>query len=188
MEHDKSNYIVWIDTELTGLNIEQDTILEIACLITDKNLNVISEEFNVVIKQSDTILDSMNEWNTTHHTETGLIQASKCSKINLQNAERMLLNFLQKYVPKNSCPLAGNTIYTDRLFLRKYMPLVDNYLFYRIIDVSSIKELVRRWNPKINKQEPQKQSIHRALYDIKESIQQLKYYKNTIFMPANKSL
>ncbi|XP_017888210.1 oligoribonuclease, mitochondrial-like isoform X2 [Ceratina calcarata] len=170
------------------LNIEKDTILEIACLISDQNLNIVSEEFNVVIKQSDTILNNMDDWNTIHHTKTGLIQASKASKISLRNAEQMLLSFLQKYIPKNSCPLAGNTIYMDRLFILKHMSLVNDYLHYRIIDVSTVQELVRRWNPTDYKFRPQKQYNHRALDDIKESIQELKYYKNTIFMPADTSL
>ena len=183
MSRSNSDYIVWIDTELTGLDIERDTILEIACLITDKDLNIKSEEFNVVINQPDSILGSMNEWNTTHHTETGLIYESQSSKIDVKKAEEMLLNFLKKYVPEGCCPLAGNTVYVDRLFLLKWMPLVNSHNSYRIIDVSSVKELVRRWNPRIYENVPEKQLVHRALPDIKESIQELKYYKENVFIP-----
>ncbi|XP_076668525.1 putative oligoribonuclease [Andrena cerasifolii] len=184
MSRSNSDYIVWIDTELTGLDIERDTILEIACLITDKDLNIKSEEFNVVINQPDSILGNMNEWNTTHHTENGLIYESQCSKIDLKKAEEMLLNFIKKYVPKGCCPLAGNTVYMDCLFLLKWMPLVHSHNSYRIIDVSSVKELVRRWNPRIYENLPEKQFVHRALPDIKESIQELKYYKENIFISS----
>ncbi|XP_071862341.1 probable oligoribonuclease [Bombus fervidus] len=181
MAYDNRDCIVWIDTELTGLDIEKDTILEVACLITDKDLNIISEEFNVVINQPDVVLENMGEWCTNWHTKTGLIAESKCSKLSLKDVEQMLLNLLKKYIPSKSCPLAGNTVYMDRLFLLKFMPLVNDYLHYRIIDCSAIKELVRRWHPTIYKNMPKKKLCHRALSDIKESINELKYYKTNIF-------
>ncbi|PBC33377.1 probable oligoribonuclease isoform X1 [Apis cerana] len=184
MVYNKHNCIVWIDTELTGLQIETDTILEIACLITDEDLNIVSEEFNIVINQPDLVLEHMNEWCMNFHTKSGLIQESKYSKITLKDAEEMLLNFLKKYIPSQTCPLAGNTIYMDRLFLLKYMPLVNDYLHYRIIDVSTIKELVRRWNSNQSECTPKKFLHHRALPDIKESIEELKYYKKNIFMSS----
>ncbi|CAK9799728.1 Probable oligoribonuclease [Anthophora plagiata] len=183
MAYDKSDCIVWLDTELTGLDIEKDTILEVACIITDKNLNVVSEEFSVVINHSDEILENMAEWSRDNHLKTGLTQKCKSSKIRLKEAEEMLLNYLKKYIPENTCPLAGNTIYVDRVFLHKHMPLVNNYLHYRIIDVSTIKELTRRWYPTIYENSPTKQFRHRALQDIKESIQELKYYANNICIP-----
>ncbi|XP_076177816.1 putative oligoribonuclease [Ptiloglossa arizonensis] len=182
MVSEKQDFIVWIDTELTGLDIEKDTILEIACVITDKNLKIVSQDFNVVINQPDEILKHMNDWNTMMHNKTGLVKECQCSKISLKEAEQMLLNFLQKYIPKQTCPLAGNTIYMDRMFLKKYMPHIDNYLHYRYIDVSSINELVRRWNFAIYKNVPEKGLNHRALVDIKESIEELKFYKLHLFI------
>ncbi|XP_043529030.1 probable oligoribonuclease isoform X2 [Frieseomelitta varia] len=183
MADNKCDYIVWIDTELSGLDIEKDTILEIACLITDKDLNIVSEEFSLVINQPDVILENMNKWCINHHAKTGLTIESRCSKINLKDAEQMLLNFLKKYISNQTCPLAGNTIYMDRLFLLKLMPLVNDYLQYRIIDVSSIKELAR-WHPTIYKNTPRKNCEHRALSDIKESINELKYYRNNLFISS----
>ncbi|XP_053989481.1 probable oligoribonuclease [Hylaeus volcanicus] len=182
MAYNKDKCIAWIDTELTGLDIERDTILEVACIITDEELKVISEEFNVAINQSDAILTSMNEWCIHHHNMTGLISDCQSSKLTLKEAEQMLLDFLKKYISKGTCPLAGNTIYMDRIFLMKHMPSVNDYLHYRIIDVSSLKELVRRWNPVIYNSTPKKECVHRALPDIKESIQELKYYKENIFL------
>ncbi|XP_076245551.1 putative oligoribonuclease [Calliopsis andreniformis] len=176
------NDIVWIDTELTGLDIEKDTILEVACIITDSNLKIKSEEFNVVINQPDSVLRNMNSWCTVHHAKTGLIHESQSSKISLKEAEKMLLNFLKESVPQGTCPLAGNTIYMDRLFLLKHMPSVNDYLHYRNIDVSSIKELAKRWNRTVFESSAEKTLQHRALSDIKESIQELKHYKDNIFM------
>ncbi|XP_076299233.1 putative oligoribonuclease [Lasioglossum baleicum] len=174
--------IVWIDTELTGLNIEKDTILEVACLITDKDVNVISREFSVVINQLDAVLSDMDEWCMNYHEKTGLVKESKSSKVSLKEAERMLLDFLKTYISEGVCPLAGNTVYMDSMFLRKHMPSVVSFLHYRIIDVSTIKELARRWNPLTYKNVPRKKLCHRALQDIKESIQELKYYQENIFL------
>ncbi|XP_076751987.1 putative oligoribonuclease, partial [Xylocopa sonorina] len=170
--------------QLTGIDIEKDTILEVACVITDQNLKIVSEEFNVVINQPDEILANMNEWNTNTHNESGLVQESRSSKISLKKAEQLLLTFLKAYIPKNTCPLSGNTIYMDRLFLIKHMPLINHYLHYRIIDVSSVKELVRRWYPQVYANMQNKQLCHRALPDIRESIEELRYYKENIFVPS----
>ncbi|CAL7946527.1 unnamed protein product [Xylocopa violacea] len=183
MEYSNRNCIVWIDMELTGLDIEKDTILEIACVITDQNLKMVGKEFNTVINQPDAILKNMNEWNTNSHNKSGLVQESRSSKISLKDAEQLLLSFLKQYISKNVCPLSGNTVYMDRIFLIKHMPLVNDYLHYRIIDVSSIKELVRRWNPQVYANQPKKQLCHRALADIRESIEELRYYKENIFIP-----
>ncbi|XP_014469112.1 PREDICTED: probable oligoribonuclease isoform X2 [Dinoponera quadriceps] len=169
--------IIWMDLEMTGLDIEKDHILEIACIITDKTLRIISEELNIVIHQPDIILRNMNEWCMEHHKISGLVDDCRSSTISLKEAELKVLKFLEKYVPKGKCPLAGNTIYMDRLFLYKYMPLVHEYLHFRIIDVSSVKELYRRWDPSIHAAAPTKKLKHRALDDIKESIDELAHYK-----------
>ncbi|XP_029156415.1 probable oligoribonuclease [Nylanderia fulva] len=176
-----ADHIVWIDMEMTGLDIEKDHILEIACIVTDKTLKVISEELNIIIHQSSTILDNMNAWSKKQHKISGLTEKSYLSTISLKDAEKMVLNFLQEYIPKGVCPLAGNSVYMDRFFLYKYMPLVNDYLHYRIIDVSTIKEIVRRWNPSVYKSVPKKELNHRALDDIKESIKELAHYQKYIF-------
>ncbi|XP_047352692.1 probable oligoribonuclease isoform X3 [Vespa velutina] len=137
----KDNHIVWIDMEMTGLDIETCHILEISCLITDNNLKIITDPLNIVLNQPDSILNNMNDWCKTHHAKTKLIEDVQNSKIFLKDAEQIVLKFLKYYIPKGKCPLAGNSVYMDRLFLNKYMPLVNDYLHYRIIDVSSIKEL-----------------------------------------------
>ncbi|XP_011165727.1 probable oligoribonuclease [Solenopsis invicta] len=175
------HYIVWIDLEMTGLDVDKDHILEIACLVTDKNLNVISEDLNIVIHQSDIILENMNDWCKENHTKTGLTQNSRSSTVSLEEAEKMVLNFLKKYTLERSCPLAGSSVYMDRFFLHKYMPLVNEYLHYRIIDVSTVKEIARRWNPGVLNSMPKKKLNHRALDDIKESINELRYYKKNFF-------
>ncbi|XP_029681051.1 probable oligoribonuclease isoform X1 [Formica exsecta] len=178
---DNADHIVWIDMEMTGLDVEKDHILEIACVVTDKTLKIISEELNIIIHQSNIILDNMNTWCKRQHKKTGLTENSRSSTISLEDAEKMVLNFLQKYIPRGVCPLAGNTVYMDRFFLYKYMPLVNNFLHYRIIDVSAIKEVVRRWNPSVYDSVPKKELKHRALDDIKESIKELAYYQKYIF-------
>ncbi|XP_047352690.1 probable oligoribonuclease isoform X1 [Vespa velutina] len=181
----KDNHIVWIDMEMTGLDIETCHILEISCLITDNNLKIITDPLNIVLNQPDSILNNMNDWCKTHHAKTKLIEDVQNSKIFLKDAEQIVLKFLKYYIPKGKCPLAGNSVYMDRLFLNKYMPLVNDYLHYRIIDVSSIKELVRRWNPEIYNSCPPKTLKHRATSDIIESIQELTYYKDHIFLSQN---
>ncbi|CAL1688461.1 unnamed protein product [Lasius platythorax] len=176
-----ADHIVWIDMEMTGLDIEKDHILEIACIVTDKTLKIISKELNIIIHQSNIILDNMNAWSLRQHRISGLTEKSRSSTISLEDAEKMVLNFLQEYIPKGVCQLAGNSVYMDRFFLYKYMPLVNDYLHYRIIDVSTIKEIVRRWNPSVYKSIPTKEFKHRAIDDIKESITELVYYQKHIF-------
>uniref|UniRef100_A0A0C9QJC6 Probable oligoribonuclease n=2 Tax=Fopius arisanus TaxID=64838 RepID=A0A0C9QJC6_9HYME len=173
--------IVWMDMELSGLDISKDHILELACLVTDEQLNIKSNDFHLIINQPDEVLDSMDEWCTEHHQSTGLTDAVRRSTISLRSAEQQLLTFLKKYVPEKSSPLAGNSIYMDRLFLRTHMKIVDEYLHYRIIDVSTISELAKRWNHSVASSAPKKQCLHRALDDVRESIEQLKYYKSSFF-------
>lgn len=143
--------IVWIDMEMSGLEVKKDRILEIACLITDHQLNIIAEGPNVIIHQPDSLLLHMNEWCTKTHTATGLLRACQESRITEEQAEDMVLTFIQQYTKRNEAPLAGNTIYMDRFFLMSQMPKIHNYLHYRIIDVSSMKECCQRWNSAIHK-------------------------------------
>lgn len=150
MNQDNKNYIVWVDLEMSGLNIDKDHILEMACLITDKELNIVAEGPELIINQSNECLDSMDEWCKKTHGESGLTQACKDSKITITDAEDIMLDFIRKHTPKGSCPLAGNTIHMDRIFLNKYMKRFLDHLHYRIIDISSIKELSKRWYPEIS--------------------------------------
>ncbi|RNA40090.1 mitochondrial, partial [Brachionus plicatilis] len=176
---EKSNYIVWVDLEMSGLNIDKDHILEIACLITDKNLNTVAEGPELIIHQSNEVLNGMDEWCTKTHGESGLTASCRSSQINIEQAEQIMLEFVQKHIPKGACPLAGNSIHVDRIFLNKYMKNFLNYLHYRIIDVSTIKELAKRWSDE--RQFFVKKQTHRALDDIKESIDELKYYRIKFF-------
>ncbi|KAK9511619.1 hypothetical protein O3M35_000243 [Rhynocoris fuscipes] len=174
----ESERIVWVDMEMTGLDPETCHILEVACIITDHNLNTIAEGPNLIIHQPDNILAKMNEWCWKHHSQSGLIQASRDSKISVEEAEEQLMCFVSKYTPQGKCPLGGSSVYMDKLFLLKYMPTFANFLHYRIIDVSTIKELARRWYAI---EGPKKVLRHRALDDIKESINELKYYRRYLF-------
>ena len=175
------NNIVWVDLEMTGLNIDKDTIIEMACIVTDDKLNIIAENEDIVIHHSDEALKQMSEWCVNQFQISGLTEQARNSKITLEEAENNMLEFIKKYTPSGSCPLAGNSIHMDKIFLNKYMKKFMNHLHYRIIDVSSIKELSFRWNPDILNGAPKKKASHRALDDIKESIQELKYYQEHFF-------
>jgi len=177
--------LVWVDLEMTGLDIDTCHIIEAACLVTDGNLNLVAEGPNIIIHQPDEIMDNMNDWCKEHHGQSGLTQAVKDSKISLQQAEMELLSFVRQHTPSGKCPLAGNSIHADKKFLDKYMPQFMDHLHYRIIDVSTIKELCRRWYPEQYPNAPSKKSSHRALDDIKESIKELQFYKGAIFIPTN---
>ncbi|XP_044260031.1 probable oligoribonuclease [Tribolium madens] len=176
--------VVWVDMEMTGLDVATDKMMEVACIITDSDLNIIAEGPDLIIHHPQDILDNMNEWCKTHHSKSGLSEACLKSKISVQEAEDKIMEFVSQYVIEKISPLAGNSVYMDRLFLRKYMPRLHEYLHYRIIDVSTIKELCRRWNPDVYKEAPKKTFSHRALSDIKESIEELKYYKSSFFKVA----
>ncbi|CAH1979824.1 unnamed protein product [Acanthoscelides obtectus] len=175
------NRIFWVDMEMTGLDIENDQIMEIACLVTDSDLNIVAEGPEIVINHTQNTINQMGEWCTKQHSSSGLIQKCLDSKISLIEAEQNVLDFAKAHLPENTSPLAGNSVYVDRGFLRKYMPKVDDYLHYRIIDVSTIKELCRRWNSEVYKNIPKKDFSHRALQDIKESVQELQFYRNYFF-------
>ena len=168
--------LIWIDLEMTGLDPENESIIEIATLVTDSNLNIVAEGPNLVINQPTALLDSMDEWNKNQHGSSGLIEEVKSSIITMQMAEIETLEFISKYVGEKQSPMCGNTVSHDRRFLFKYMPRLEAYFNYRHIDVSSFKEVATRW---INDaQVYEKKGSHRALGDIKESVEELKFYKD----------
>jgi oligoribonuclease len=177
---DKKKLLVWIDLEMTGLDSETDHILEIASLITDGDLNIIAEGPELVIHQPDEVLSQMNEWCVKQHGESGLTQKVKDSKISLKEAEKLTLKFIRKHLGRTKVALCGNSIGQDRMFLLRYMPAITDNLHYRMVDVSSIKELAARWFPHLEKFN--KRATHRALDDIRESVAELKYYREQIFV------
>ncbi|MCW1959184.1 MAG: oligoribonuclease [Mycobacterium sp.] len=177
--------LVWIDCEMTGLDLRSDRLIEIAALVTDAELNVLGEGIDVVIHAEDESLDNMVEVVARMHKSSGLTEEVRASTIDLASAEQMVLDYIRGHVKAaKTAPLAGNSIATDRGFIARDMPTLDNYLHYRMIDVSSIKELCRRWYPRIYYGQPEKGLAHRALADIQESIRELRYYRRTAFVPA----
>jgi oligoribonuclease len=175
MPQNPSN-LIWIDLEMTGLNPNKDTIIEIATVVTDVNLNVVEEGPVLAIYHEDYVLSLMDEWNIEHHSASGLIARVQDSTISMQEAEKLTLAFLRKHVPPETSPICGNTICQDRRFLYRYMPDLENYFHYRHIDVSTLKELAGRWYPRITENFG-KDSRHLALSDIYDSIAELKHYR-----------
>lgn len=175
--------IVWMDLEMTGLDPDRERIIEVAVLVTDSELNVIEEGPSLVIHQPDALLEGMDAWNKEHHGRSGLIDRVKASTLSEAEAEEQVLAFIKKHTEEKASPLAGNSIHHDRLFLRRYMPRIHNYLHYRIIDVSSVKELVKRWYPLTHRTQPPKKEDHRAMDDIRESLRELQYYRDHAFKP-----
>ncbi|TBN57151.1 oligoribonuclease [Glaciihabitans arcticus] len=174
--------LVWIDCEMTGLDLTIDELVEVAVVITDYDLNLIDPGFTIVIKPDQSALDTMNDFVRNMHTESGLITEIP-NGVSLADAEYAVHEYILKFVPNpQSAPLAGNTIGTDRAFLNKFMPRVDGHLHYRSVDVSSIKELSRRWFPRVYFNSPAKNGGHRALADILESIRELQYYRKAAFV------
>jgi oligoribonuclease len=165
--------------EMSGLDPDTCAILEIATIITTGDLEVIAEGPELVVHQPDEVLEAMDEWNTNHHGDSGLTAAVRASRIDLAEAESRTLDFIAKHTAMRASPLCGNSIWQDRRFLTRYMPRVDAYLHYRLVDVSSIKELARRWYP--NLEVPTKGQAHRALGDIRESIEELRFYRERLF-------
>jgi len=172
--------LVWMDLEMTGLDPERDVILEMATIVTDGDLNVIAEGPVLALKQSEATLAAMDEWNTTHHTASGLVQRVRTEGVATLEAEAVTLAFIERHVEKGQAPLCGNTIWQDRRFLVRYMPRLESYLHYRMIDVSTVKELARRWRPELLAGFS-KESQHLALADIRESIAELAYYRARFF-------
>jgi oligoribonuclease len=174
------DYLVWMDLEMTGLDPEVDTILEIATIITDGNLNIIAEGPNLAVHQPDAVLDAMNDWCKQHHGDSGLTERVRNSSVNLAEAEKQTLEFIRQYISERTSPLCGNSIHQDRRFLVRYMPDLENFLHYRNVDVSTVKELVKRWYPSVSS--PAKSGDHLALADIRESISELQYYRSKVFV------
>ncbi|MBI4431092.1 MAG: oligoribonuclease [Candidatus Omnitrophica bacterium] len=178
----KSSYnMVWMDMEMTGLEPERDVILEIATVITDKNLNILEVGPCLVVHHGEAKLKKMDKWNTEHHTASGLIERVRTSKISTKKAEELTLEFIRKYARPRTAPLCGNSIGQDRRFLYKYMPQLSDYLHFRSIDVTTVKELARRWYPD-RSLGPKKKKVHLALSDIQESIDELRYYREHFFV------
>jgi oligoribonuclease len=175
--------LVWIDCEMTGLDLTSDKLIEIAALVTDADLNILGDGVDVVIHADDAALSSMVDVVTQMHTRSGLIEEVRASTVDLATAEKAVFDYIRQHVKQGkTAPLAGNSIATDRGFIARDMPALDSFLHYRMIDVSSIKELCRRWYPRIYYGQPAKGLAHRALADIHESIRELQYYRRTAFV------
>ena len=179
-----SERIVWIDCEMTGLDLIKDALVEVACIVTEADLTELDEGFQIVIKPDDlAVLDSMVDVVKQMHTDSGLISEIP-SGVKLEEAEAQLLAYIQSHIPEpRKSPLAGSSVYVDRGFLIRDMPKVDAHLHYRLLDVSSVKEIVRRWYPRVYFGTPAKVGNHRALSDIKESIEELRFYRELVFQP-----
>lgn len=177
------SHLIWIDLEMSGLNPDTDVLLEIATLVTDAHLNIVAEGPVFAIHQPDRILNHMDEWNTQQHGISGLAERVRNSRISVEQAETATLEFLQQYVPAGASPMCGNSICQDRRFLWRYMPKLEAYFFYRHLDVSTLKELCKRWYPEFA-DGFSKKSKHLAMSDIYDSIEELKYYRNKIMLPV----
>jgi oligoribonuclease len=176
--------LVWVDCEMTGLDLRRDALIEIDALVTDSELRVLDEGIDLVLAAPRELLDSMQPVVQQMHASSGLTDEVRASALTVAEAEQLVLDHLRKHVPDaRTVPLCGNSIATDRAFLARDMPELDGFLHYRMVDVSSIKELCRRWYPRVYFAQPQKGLAHRALADIKESIRELRYYRETVFVP-----
>ncbi|QBJ79817.1 oligoribonuclease [Aquitalea sp. USM4] len=175
MAQDQNN-LIWLDMEMTGLNPETDRIIEVAMIATDSQLNILGQSPVLVIHQPDSVLDGMDDWNKNTHGKSGLIDKVKASSLTEAEAEAALLAFMADYVPARTTPMCGNTIHQDRRFMVRWMPQLEEYFHYRNLDVSTLKELCKRWKPEVARGVV-KRGKHEALADIEESIEELKYYR-----------
>lgn len=176
------DHLVWLDLEMTGLDVERDTIIEIACIVTDSGLGPLDDGIDLVVHQDAEVLARMDDFVRRMHTKSGLLPLIGASDISLAEAQARTLEYVRKHVPTpGTAPLCGNSIGTDRRFLDRYMNELENFLHYRSIDVSSLKELCRRWYPDIYAKRPGKAEQHRALDDVKESIEELRFYRDELF-------
>ena len=173
---DASN-LVWLDLEMTGLDADKERIIEAAMIVTDTNLNILAQSPMWVVHQSDALLAAMDEWNTATHTRTGLVERVKVSDLSEAEAEAQMLAFMSQYVPEKTSPMCGNSVHQDRRFMQKYMPQLEAYFHYRNLDVSTLKELAKRWHPEVAKGVVKK-GAHQALADIEESIEEMRYYRD----------
>ena len=181
--------LIWMDLEMTGLDESRHVIVEIATLVTDDDLNIIAEGPNLVIHQPDEVMAEMDDFVTNMHTVSGLLEKIKTSTISQADAMQQTLDFIKEHSPEpNKIPLCGNSIRTDRTFLAKYMPEIENWLHYLCVDVSTIKELVKRWNPGLEHARPKSEGItHRAMDDIRDSVAELKFYRDRVFRTAEET-
>lgn len=181
MADKQDNLLVWVDMEMSGLNPATDVVLEVAVLLTNKDLEIVAEGPQLIVNQPAELFAKMDSWNQEHHTKSGLWKSVLESQVTLQEAEEAVLNFLKQHVGPRLSPLCGNSIAQDRMFLMNHMSRVNEYLHYRMIDVSTIKELVKRWYPG-GPTAPAKTNQHRALDDIRESINELRFYRDQFFV------
>ncbi|MDK8626626.1 oligoribonuclease [Corynebacterium appendicis] len=180
----KDDRIVWVDLEMTGLDPDRHVIVEVAALVTDAELNILDDGIDLVVHATDAELAEMDDFVTEMHGSSGLTEQIKASTVTIEEAEEAVLGLVEKHCGEHRPPLAGNSIATDRSFIRAQMPRLDAALHYRMIDVSTVKELTRRWFPKAYYNQPEKGMAHRALADIVESIRELDYYRRSVFVPA----
>ena len=176
-----AEHLVWIDCEMTGLDARNDALIEVACLVTDADLNVLGEGVSVVIKPSAEALEGMSDFVRDMHSASGLLPLLE-DGLDMETAQAQVLEYVREHVPAGKAPLAGNTVGMDRIFLERDMPQLVEHLHYRVVDVSSIKELARRWYPRVFFNAPAKTGGHRALGDIQDSIRELQYYRSTVFV------
>lgn len=176
-----AEHLVWIDCEMTGLDARNDALIEVACLVTDADLNVLGDGVSVVIKPSIEALEGMSDFVREMHSASGLLPLLE-GGLDMETAQAQVLEYVREHVPAGKAPLAGNTVGMDRIFLERDMPQLVEHLHYRVVDVSSIKELARRWYPRVFFNAPAKTGGHRALGDIQDSIRELQYYRSTVFV------
>jgi oligoribonuclease len=181
---EREGRLVWIDCEMTGLDLRRDALIEVAAVVTNPDLQPLDDGIDVIIHAHDDVLDTMVPFVRDMHASSGLTDAVRSSTTNLGDAEKLVLDYVKSHVPEaKSAPLCGNSIATDRGFIARDMPELDEHLHYRMIDVSSLKELAKRWYPRVYQSQPEKGLAHRALADIRESILELAYYRQTLFVP-----